>query len=311
MLRSRPARALLQVLLLALVCIALWLGMDALLSELAEHDAQVAYTVLRLSVLGALPLALVILVMVLRRRRWVALLLLAFAVAAPPLGAYLLPPIVGESATVRNECVVLLHGLARTELSMLRLQALLESRGYRTRNLPYPSTEQPVEASALVVGAGVDGCRAQGTKRIHFVTHSLGGILVRQYLRTRTIEGLGRIVMLAPPNQGSEVVDRYGNRAWFRALNGPAGQQLGTRGLPPKLRPIAAEIGIIAGTRSSDPWFSAVLPGPDDGKVSTRSARLTEMRDYLLVPHGHTFMMNSPEVGEQVLSFLAQGQFKR
>lgn len=92
---------------------------------------------------------------------------------------------------------------------------------------------------------------------------------------------------------------------------GPAGQQLGTGpdSIPNNLKPVSADIGIIAGTRSMEPWFSLMLPGPDDGKVSVESTKLSEMNDFLKVKSTHPFIMRSPEVVNQVVFYLQNDLF--
>ena len=212
-----------------------------------------------------------------------------------------------------TDCVVLLHGLGRSPVSMLRLDYHLSGSGYDVVNLAYPSTEQPIQQLASVVGTGVGECRELKATAIHFVTHSLGGILVRQYFQNHRVPEAKRAVMLAPPNHGSEIVDRYRDEWWYRRVTGEAGQQLGTGqdSIPNQLAPIELEIGIITGTKSSDPWFAAAMRGANDGKVSVDSAKLAEMQDFLLVDSGHTFIMNTEKVVHQVEAFLRNGKFDR
>lgn len=211
-----------------------------------------------------------------------------------------------------GECVILLHGLRRSAWAMGKLEKALLNSGYSVYNRDYPSTEDTVEALAQrTVPAGLDFCQQQRAARIHFVTHSMGGILVRNYLQDHHIDALGRIVMLAPPNGGSEIVDTIGHWGLFRTLMGPAGQQLGTGsdGIAAQLGPIPGEIGIVAGDRTLDPWLSWMIPGEDDGKVSLTSAILPEMRDFLVVPASHPTIMRKRRVIEQVETFLAHGYF--
>lgn len=219
--------------------------------------------------------------------------------------------LLASAPAAAGDCVVLLHGLGRSHLSMLPLQVALESAGYATWNGGYDSTAAPVEALATVVGEAVADCRARQAARIHFVTHSMGGILLRAYFADHAVPEAGRVVMLAPPNHGSEIVDAYRERWWFRSATGPAGQQLGTGAdsLPNTLPPLKLEVGVIAGRGSSDPWFGGLFAGAHDGKVSVASARLEGMRDFLVVDSGHTFMMNAPEVIRQVKAFLESGAF--
>jgi pimeloyl-ACP methyl ester carboxylesterase len=210
-----------------------------------------------------------------------------------------------------SECVVLLHGLGRSYLSMTLLQCALENSGYTVWNRGYRSTEHRIEELEPVVGEALDYCRKRKARRIHFVTHSMGGILVRAYFQNHEVPEAGRVVMLAPPNHGSEVVDAYRDRWWFKWATGPAGQQLGTASdsLPNRLKPVPLEIGVIAGRRTSDPWFGGVFSGPNDGKVSLAGAVLPEMKELAVVDSGHTFMVNSPTVIAYVKHFLRDGVF--
>ena len=212
----------------------------------------------------------------------------------------------------QSSCVVLLHGLGRSGDSMRKIADSLTKSGYIVWNQSYPSRDKPIsELAQAAIEPAVNFCRDKKVKQIHFVTHSLGGILVRYYLQDHQIESLGRIVMLSPPNKGSEIVDELKQLKIYQLFTGPAGQQLGTdvNSLPNSLRPIAGEIGIIIGNSSSDPWFSWLIPGEDDGKVSVERARLDEMKDFLIVEEGHTFIMRKQSVIEQVKAFLASGQF--
>ncbi|QDF75767.1 MULTISPECIES: esterase/lipase family protein [Shewanella] len=211
--------------------------------------------------------------------------------------------------TSNSESVVLLHGLARTRGSMEKMAAALSVLGYHCVNLSYPSTRFDIQTLAAEhIDKALKACRGD---KIHFVTHSMGGILVRQYLSLNPLPALGRVVMLGPPNQGSEVVDSLKHFPGFKWINGPAGMQLGTErdSVPNSLGPANFELGVIAGTRSINLLLSTLLPAPNDGKVSVANTKLDGMRDHIILPVTHPFMMNSGAVIAQTVHFLAHGRF--
>lgn len=209
-----------------------------------------------------------------------------------------------------NETVVLLHGLNRTHRAMSKLATALEQEGYSVINCDYPSRRADLEtlSTNLFASLAPQLARAQ---RVHFVTHSMGGILLRTYLETHSITNLGRVVMLAPPNQGSEVVDKLRWFAPFGWINGPAGLQLGTssESAPNKLKPPRFELGVIAGDRSVNPLLSYLIPGKDDGKVSLLRAKTDNMKAFLVLHVTHTFMMRNRTVIAQTKQFLQAGYF--
>ena len=210
--------------------------------------------------------------------------------------------------------VILLHGLARTSKAMNTLQKRLNKCGYRTLNISYPSTQHSIEnLSDTVYDEIVQRCLAHDPTHVHFVTHSMGGIILRYIMKHRPISCIGNTVMLGPPNHGSEVVDKLRHLRIFHWLNGPAGQQLGTdeRSIPQQLGSATFPVGIIAGRKSINPLLSLLINKPNDGKVSVESSKLNGMKDFVVMNTTHTFMMYNPQVIQQVIHFLEHGYFKR
>lgn len=218
------------------------------------------------------------------------------------------------AAAGNQEYVILLHGLCRSGRSMIPMGQALSKAGYKVVNMDYPSRSASIQMlSEDAVGRAVADCQMNGAVKINFVTHSLGGILVRSYLARHTIPNLGRVVMLGPPNQGSEVVDKLGSWWLFKKLNGPAGNELGTdkSSTPNLLGPANFCVGVIAGDRSINWINSLLIPGSDDGKVSVERTKLAGMTDDLVIHAAHPFLMRHRTVIRQTVCFLRTGRFER
>jgi len=234
-------------------------------------------------------------------------IILGFLLIAPCLLGAAEPP----DADSAPEVVILLHGLGRSDRAMRPLGDRLSKAGYGVQNISYPSTELPPDALDSYLHEKIQAC-CQQAPRLNFVTHSLGGILVRAYLAEHATPNLGRVVMLAPPNHGSELVDLLGASAAFRWALGPTAEQLGTgpQSLPNRLPPPDFEVGVIAGTNSINPIGSLVVAGESDGTVSVESTRLDGLSDFITIPASHTFIMRSDAAALQVIEFLRHGRFE-
>lgn len=217
-------------------------------------------------------------------------------------------------APAANQHVILLHGLARTPSCMKRMEKSLSGEGYVVHNVGYPSRQFTAEVLVKShIEPAINNCREQGAEKIHVVAHSLGGILLRLYVREHPTPDLGRVVMLGPPNQGSEIVDKLGHLSLYRWINGPVGSQLGTKGdsaLATTLGPVDFELGIIAGNRSINIILSRFISGRDDGKVSVENTRVEGARDHTVIRCSHPYLMSSRQSIDLVQRFLATGSFE-
>lgn len=219
------------------------------------------------------------------------------------------PSFAGE----KPDTIVLLHGLGRTARSMKYMTERLDEAGYHVVNIPYPSRKQNIDTLVKNLHKILEECCLKTASRLHFVTHSLGGILVRVYLSHSRPDNLGRVVMLSPPNKGSDVVDFFGQYRLFKYFFGPAAAELRTdpQSLPNRLGPADFEVGIITGDRTIDPISSWIIDGDDDGKVSIEQARLEGMAAFQVAHVSHAFIMKDPEVVSEVIYFLKTGNFAK
>ncbi|MCP1749832.1 esterase/lipase family protein [Bradyrhizobium elkanii] len=208
--------------------------------------------------------------------------------------------------------VVLLHGISRTARSFRRMELALRTAGFAPLNLDYDSRRKGLDALAEDIHPSLDQFARSLDGSVHFVCHSMGGLLARVYLARHRPARLGRVVMLGTPNGGSEIADRLKNLAAYRAYFGPAGQQLVTRrdaatsALLPSIDYCA---GIIAGNRSVYPITSIGLPRPHDGRVSVANTRLDGMADHIVIRTSHPWLVRNREAIAQTIAFLQEGRF--
>ncbi len=216
----------------------------------------------------------------------------------------------GRSRPDPRESVVLVHGLGRTEHSMIVLAQRLRWAGYDVATMSYDSRSASLSEHVGDLDAAVALC-CREAHQIHFVGHSLGGIVIRRYLAEMPPATLGRVVLMAPPNRGSELAEWLLDFPLGARALGPAGRALGpdSMDLPEKLAPPAYPMGIIAGNRSVNPIGSAMIPGPDDGIVAVDRARIADVPTVVL-PRSHTFIMNSRHAADATIHFLRTGTFE-
>ncbi|WP_245502237.1 esterase/lipase family protein [Bradyrhizobium betae] len=216
-------------------------------------------------------------------------------------------------ADTRCDGVVLLHGIGVGSWTLKKLERTLQRRGFATLNLDYASRKKPLEALAEEIHTPIAAFAEQRDGAIHFVAHSMGGLLARVYISRHRPARLGRVVMLGTPNGGSEVADLLKDFSIYHAAFGPAGLQL-TTAQAPVLAALPSPdyaVGIIAGCRTIAPIASAfVLPRPNDGRVSVASAKLADMDDHIVIKASHTGLPRNTTAIEQTIAFLRDGCFQ-
>lgn len=201
------------------------------------------------------------------------------------------------------DTVVLVHGLGRSRFSLWPLARRLRKAGFKTANVPYAPTFHRFET--LVQDFHDFLVEKVHTERYHLVGHSLGNILIRARFAQGYPEGLGRIVMLAPPNQPPELAHKLHTFPLFRLWAGDSGQQLASKEFYDTLPTPTVPFGVIAGNKGQQITFGE----PNDGIVTVKSTRLAGMKEHLVLPHTHTFMMNSPAVSDATIHFLQHENF--
>ncbi|MDQ5980210.1 MAG: hypothetical protein QG602_3185 [Verrucomicrobiota bacterium] len=210
------------------------------------------------------------------------------------------------------DCVVLLHGIGMRSYVMNRLESALRADGYRTVNISYPSRRMPFEQLAgEYLPAHLKKHDVARAPHLHFVTHSMGSLIVRKLLQDARPANLGRVVMIGPPNQGSTAADAAKENVLLKKFLGGNLVRLGT-GEDAIVKTLGAadfDVGIIAGEVAVNPVFGQALGGKNDGAVTIESAKLKGMKDFIVLPYSHTLMLWRQEVVDQVRTFLREGKF--
>jgi pimeloyl-ACP methyl ester carboxylesterase len=192
------------------------------------------------------------------------------------------------------------------------MQLALQCAGFATLNLDYASRRKALEGLAEDIDPAIQRFADHIDGSVHFVCHSMGGLLARVYIARHRPKHLGRVVMLGTPNSGSEIAERLKNFGVYRAFFGPAGQQLGTRrdaAIEALFPPVDYPVGIIAGNRSIYPIASRFLPRPHDGRVSIANTKLEGMADHVVVAASHPWLVRNSVAIAQTIAFLREGKF--
>ncbi|MBI3099926.1 MAG: alpha/beta hydrolase [Planctomycetes bacterium] len=204
--------------------------------------------------------------------------------------------------------VILLHGLWRTRGSMALLAWRLRRRGFETHLFGYPSRHATVEEHARALAEFVRGLeQSRPAARTHFVTHSLGGMVVRYAYTHEGLPRTGRFVMLAPPSRGAWAADRLISSAFGRWFMGVAGSQLGTDGVHLRCGLPPVEFAVLTGGTGRNRGRARWIPGDNDGRVRVEEAWLPGAAEFRVIPCSHTFIMNLASTTERVISFLSRG----
>jgi pimeloyl-ACP methyl ester carboxylesterase len=186
--------------------------------------------------------------------------------------------------------------------------------GYRVTSIGYPSHRVSIAAAVQQhLNPALEQLEIAPGSQVHFVTHSLGGIVFRAWAAQRDPAfPLGRAVLLAPPNQGSQIIDELRQWGWVRWFLGPVSAELGTdaASTPNTLGPLPPETGIIMGNKDTLPVFRHLLGSESDGVVTIASAHGEGEADFTLLPANHATIIIQPAVFRAVHRFLQTGSFK-
>jgi len=211
-----------------------------------------------------------------------------------------------------NDYVVLLHGIMSSKNAMVPAAEYFQKKGLHAIVIPYPSRKISIEdvTNKILLPAIHKHC-TDPSKRIHFVGHSMGCIVIRNYLASHLPKNLGRVVLVAAPNHGSELADIFGDQTLALNIFGPALKDLKTTAdsLPNRLGPVDYEAGIIMGIAPRIPWLSKQFPDDNDWVVSANAGKIKGMKDFTIIKGPHTSLKYSRNVFYQAYHFLRIGHF--
>lgn len=215
-----------------------------------------------------------------------------------------------ELEPMKGKAVILLHGIIRSSKSFPKMRARLREEGYHVVGFDYPSTQISIPEAAAFLDRVVKSMPE--VEEINFVVHSMGGLVVRAWLAGYEDERIGRMVMLGTPNQGACMADKLQRNILYKALYGPAGQQLvsGDESFIAKLPVPEFEFAIIAGARGEEIGWNPLIPGDDDGTISVECSRLPGATDFSTVYCLHSFLMNDAHAVDQTARFLTTGRLR-
>ncbi len=224
-----------------------------------------------------------------------------------------------QLAPVRGTVVLVLHGLFRSRHSMSPMvEALQEESDWTVINVSYASTRDGLEGHAQALAKVMENLDPEVT-RIHFVAHSMGNLIIRRYLHDVDVgrggrsadPRLGRIVMLAPPNQGARTAEAFRHVLGLEKMVGKSTAQLARDwdDLSETLATPAGEFGILAGGKNDDQGINRWLDGDDDFVVTVDETRLAGAIDFMILPVYHRQIIKDPLAHQCTIRFLKYGYF--
>jgi triacylglycerol lipase len=209
--------------------------------------------------------------------------------------------------TRNNEAVILIHGLGLHSLFMIKIEYFLQKAGYDVYNIDYPSRKYAIDYLTEYLYRKLKQKPLDSYKSVHFIGHSLGGILIRNLLSKHRFNNGGKVIALAPPNRGSVLVDRLKHHRLLRMYFGPSALQLGKDSdFLHQLKYLPHEYYVIAGSRYYSPFFRNWFEGLNDGVVGLEStiAEGMDMRHHSVFPVTHFMIMFNKKVIDKILEVL-------